>query len=163
MTHSTCKLTAKNRDQLQNPTLGNRVRATFMALVIYICFTSYYACVVASCVCMSQCTFTTTHVLYHGHQWCVVYKYIYTARQKKGTTFLLWINLLICNVIWQHLLLKYIAIDVTSLISGIYTNFHTFLCKKCDVRYYVYQSNNEVDVIIVSVSLLHKILNARQN
>ena len=29
MTHITCRLTAKNRDQLRNPTLGNRVWATF--------------------------------------------------------------------------------------------------------------------------------------
>jgi len=29
MTHVTCRLTAKNRDQFQNPTLGNRVWATF--------------------------------------------------------------------------------------------------------------------------------------
>ena len=29
LTHVTCKLTAKNRDQLRNPTLGNRVWATF--------------------------------------------------------------------------------------------------------------------------------------
>jgi len=29
MTHVTCTLTAKNRDQLRNPTLSNRVRATF--------------------------------------------------------------------------------------------------------------------------------------
>jgi len=29
MTHVTCRLTAKNRDQLPNPTLGNRVWATF--------------------------------------------------------------------------------------------------------------------------------------
>jgi len=29
MTHVTCKLTAKNRDQLRNPTLGNRVWTTF--------------------------------------------------------------------------------------------------------------------------------------
>ena len=29
MTHVTCRLPAKNRDQLRNPTLGNRVRATF--------------------------------------------------------------------------------------------------------------------------------------
>jgi len=29
MTHITCMLTAKNRDQLRNPTLGNLVRATF--------------------------------------------------------------------------------------------------------------------------------------
>jgi len=32
MTHVTCRLTAKNRDQLRNPTLGNRVRATFTFL-----------------------------------------------------------------------------------------------------------------------------------
>ena len=30
-----------------------------------------------------------------------------------------------------------IIIDVISLISGIYTNFPSFLCKKCDVGYYV--------------------------
>jgi len=29
MTHITCRLTAKNGDQLRNPTLDNRVRATF--------------------------------------------------------------------------------------------------------------------------------------
>jgi len=29
MTHVTCRLTAENRDQLQNPTLGNRVYTTF--------------------------------------------------------------------------------------------------------------------------------------
>jgi len=29
MTHVTCRLTVKNRDQLRNPTLGNRVWATF--------------------------------------------------------------------------------------------------------------------------------------
>jgi len=31
MTHATCRLTAKNRDQLRNPTLGNRVWATFIS------------------------------------------------------------------------------------------------------------------------------------
>jgi len=30
--HVTCRLTAKNRDQLWNPTLGNRVWATFTLL-----------------------------------------------------------------------------------------------------------------------------------
>jgi len=30
MTHIICRLTAKNRDQLRNPTLCNRVRATFI-------------------------------------------------------------------------------------------------------------------------------------
>ena len=29
LTHVTCKLTAKNRDQLRNPRLGNQVWATF--------------------------------------------------------------------------------------------------------------------------------------
>jgi len=29
MTYVTCRLTAKNRDQLQNPMLSNRVLATF--------------------------------------------------------------------------------------------------------------------------------------
>ena len=29
MTHVNCRLTVKNRDQLRNPTLGNRVWATF--------------------------------------------------------------------------------------------------------------------------------------
>jgi len=32
MTHVTCRLTAKNRDQLLNPTLGDRVWATFTFL-----------------------------------------------------------------------------------------------------------------------------------
>ena len=30
MTHITCRLTTKNRDQLRNPTLGDRVWATFL-------------------------------------------------------------------------------------------------------------------------------------
>jgi len=32
MTHITCRLTAKNQDQLRNPRLGNRVWATFTFL-----------------------------------------------------------------------------------------------------------------------------------
>jgi len=37
MTHSTCRLTAKNRDQLRNPTLGNRAWATcnFICLALF--------------------------------------------------------------------------------------------------------------------------------
>jgi len=35
MTHVICRLTAKNRDQLSNPTLGNRVWATFTFLLIH--------------------------------------------------------------------------------------------------------------------------------
>ena len=34
MTHITCRLAAKNRDQLRNPTLGNRVWASFYTLCI---------------------------------------------------------------------------------------------------------------------------------
>jgi len=68
-----------------------------------------------------------------------IYIYIYTplGRNKEP---LLWINLLICIVIWENLvllLLFNIIDDVTYLISGIYTNLHTFQCKKCDVGYYV--------------------------
>jgi len=40
MTHVTCRLTGKNRDQLGNPTLGNRVWATFFNL----CSASYASC-----------------------------------------------------------------------------------------------------------------------
>ena len=32
MTHVTCRLTAKNRDRVRNPTLGNRVWATFFVV-----------------------------------------------------------------------------------------------------------------------------------
>jgi len=39
MTHVTCRLTAKNRDQLRNPTLGSRVWATF---TIYLYSLTYY-------------------------------------------------------------------------------------------------------------------------
>jgi len=35
MTNVTCRLTAKNRDQLRNPTLGNRVWATFTFLPLF--------------------------------------------------------------------------------------------------------------------------------
>jgi len=35
MIHVTSRLTAKNRDQLRNPTLGNRVWATFTFLDAY--------------------------------------------------------------------------------------------------------------------------------
>ena len=34
MTHVTCRLTAKNRDQLRNPTLGSRVWATFTFFIL---------------------------------------------------------------------------------------------------------------------------------
>jgi len=35
MTNVTCRLTAKNRDQLRNPMLGNRVRAIFLSEKFY--------------------------------------------------------------------------------------------------------------------------------
>ena len=37
MTHVTCRLTAKNRDRLRNPTLGNQVWANFTFLADYCC------------------------------------------------------------------------------------------------------------------------------
>jgi len=36
MTHVTCRLTAKNRDQLRNPTLGNRVWAAFAFYTLFL-------------------------------------------------------------------------------------------------------------------------------
>ena len=88
--------------------------------------------------------------------------------RKKGTTFLLWINLLTCNTILTKfttlIVNEYYIVDVTYLISKIYTNFRTLLRRTCDVGYYII--NREIDdyrlVFIVSISLLHKILNARQ-
>jgi len=59
---------------------------------------------------------------------------------EKRTTFLLCINLLIRNAVWQNLVLLFlmnIIIDVTYLISWIYTNFRSLLRKKCEVGYYV--------------------------
>ena len=40
MTHVTCRLTAKYRDHLRNPTLGNRVWATFTFLYYTVHFTA---------------------------------------------------------------------------------------------------------------------------
>ena len=44
MTHVTCRLTAKNRDQLRKPTLCNRVWATFLPC-IYSCRLLAYTCI----------------------------------------------------------------------------------------------------------------------
>ena len=44
MTHITCSLTAKNRYQLRNPTLGKRVWATFYMLMLF-AMTGFDSCV----------------------------------------------------------------------------------------------------------------------
>ena len=49
MTHVTCRLTAKNRDQLWNPTLGNRVWATFTFFYIVIVLAVPSLCYSVSC------------------------------------------------------------------------------------------------------------------
>jgi len=67
---------------------------------------------------------------------CITANRLSLRGRKTGTTFLLWIYMLMRSVIWQNLLvllLMNVIIDVTCIISGIYTNFRTFLCKKCDV------------------------------
>ena len=46
MTHITCRLTAKNRDQLRNPTLGNRVWGLPLP------FLARLAVPLAACVCL---------------------------------------------------------------------------------------------------------------
>jgi len=50
MTHVTCRLTAKNRDQLRNSTLGNRVWATFTFLDLYmnIAFNIFSSCSISN-------------------------------------------------------------------------------------------------------------------
>jgi len=70
MTHVTCRLTAKNRDELRNPTLGNRVWATFTFTVDtkysavyfrYVLRAIFYPCdamlaqVLAMALCLSVC------------------------------------------------------------------------------------------------------------
>jgi len=44
MIHVTCRLTAKNRDQLWNPTLGNRVRATFLCACAVVVNCTWLSC-----------------------------------------------------------------------------------------------------------------------
>ena len=57
MTHVTCRLTAKNQDQLWNPTLGNRVRATFLPFTsTNYALKSMLMCVVLSTLLQSQTT-----------------------------------------------------------------------------------------------------------
>jgi len=69
------------------------------------------------------------------------------------------------TIIWQNLvliLLTNIIIDVTYLISGIYTNFQRLLCKMRDVGYHVVNHGVTKLMLTVSISLLHKILNTCQ-
>ena len=55
MTHITCRLTAKNRDQLRNPTLGNRVWAAFLRLQSFL-FDSYGGDVASKWCSASDCS-----------------------------------------------------------------------------------------------------------
>jgi len=48
MTHVICRLTAKNRDQLRNPTLGNQVWATFLPMAVARSFSGSIAVCCAS-------------------------------------------------------------------------------------------------------------------
>ena len=47
MTDVTCRLTAKNRDKLRNPTLGNRVWATFISSLARIACIAYVRAIAA--------------------------------------------------------------------------------------------------------------------
>jgi len=58
MTHVTCRLTAKNRDEVRNAALGNRVWATFYCLILYLLRRWNKAACVCLCVCRSY-TFPT--------------------------------------------------------------------------------------------------------
>jgi len=52
MTHVTCRLTAKNRDQLRNPTLCNRVWATFF---LFSLLSLRRTLAMAGCIVVSVC------------------------------------------------------------------------------------------------------------
>ena len=54
MTHITCRLTAKNRDQLWNPTLGNRVWATFTFFAVTECDTWFNVTVRQLCLSLAS-------------------------------------------------------------------------------------------------------------
>ena len=55
MTHVTCRLTAKNRNQLRNPTLCNRVWATFTLFLFAFNFSDHpvnaWMLILANCSC----------------------------------------------------------------------------------------------------------------
>jgi len=63
----------------------------------------------------------------------VAQTYLYREAEKKNRFSFYELNTQ-CNL---TKLLVNIIIDVIYLISGIYTNFRTFLCKKCDLGDYV--------------------------
>jgi len=60
MTHVTCKLTAKNRDQLRNPTLSNRAWATFFTTEITFPYIVDAAAGVLKLDTMHQCVFVSS-------------------------------------------------------------------------------------------------------
>jgi len=64
---------------------------------------------------------------------------MYTVSQKKGTTFFMNKSFNTqCNLTkFSTLIVSEYYRRCTYLISGIYTNFRTFLCKNCVVGYYV--------------------------
>jgi len=95
MTHVTCRLTAKNRDQLRNPTLGNRVWATFLGeLIGSRAFSTALALLTVSRHTRTQsCGLNRQKFVYRGTlHWCdeqnsstvdLVY-YTYDGRSRRG-------------------------------------------------------------------------------
>jgi len=80
---------------------------------------------------------TTLYRVFHFRGSYIGLQRIYTVRQKKRNH--LWINFVIHNIVWHSLvllLLINIIVEDIYWISGIYANFGTFQCKKCDVGYY---------------------------
>jgi len=74
MTHVTCRLTAKNRDRLRNPTLSSRVWATFLMFVLILCSSNmtwvgtnrptYYAMLYHAAFCHSFLQFVICRILW---------------------------------------------------------------------------------------------------
>jgi len=77
MTHITCRLTAKNRDQLQNPTLGNRVWATF---------TFFYAMLTWTQMDFCHFFFTQPNPTHHTNTWGPAH---FTAKQLEHLSLIL--------------------------------------------------------------------------
>ena len=117
MTHVTCRLTAKNRSRLRNPTLGNRVWATFLA----------HRLCVSACLCrvmrQTVCTLSNTE------------KCASLPRRrcdKSAGLPWIWISTDIC--IHIHL---YLCVDVRlRLYPWICMDFHLYPCVHIRLRLY---------------------------
>jgi len=90
MTHVTCRLSAKNRDQLRNPRLGNRVSTTFTSFYVACVVTHTTACMLGlQSVSVSSQSSLTSRALNRTHrttQQSVHYRFSAFHRTAKRNT-----------------------------------------------------------------------------